>query len=450
MARAVRAELGRTGPAGSDIAAFYQARDYRPLWLKGRSVRPEARALISLIGGAAADGLDPLEHDPSAVARAVEGATSRAPTDLARAEVALSSALAGYVRDLRSPPPAARMVFTDPALKPPATEPSEILAEAARAPDLAAHLTAVRRLNPLYAQLRAALADLRSGRLAVEHDQRNRYEALLLANMARARQIPADPGRRFIVVDAASAQLLLYEDGRLADRMEVVVGKPRYATPMMAGVIRYAVFNPYWNVPVDLVRDDFARRVLRHGPSALESERLEVLSDWSDAARPVDPASVDWTAVASGRRLLRVRQKPGVDNMMGQVKLMLPNKLGIYLHDTPHRWAFDARQRTFSSGCVRLERAMPLAQRLLGAAAPAVTPPGPEHRVDLPQPVPVFITYFTAWPAAGGLEVRRDAYGRDAPLLAALEAAQAQRLAQVQTRAGLCLLTGTKLSRNLF
>lgn len=450
MARAVRAELERSGPAGAELAPFYESRNWRPLWLHGRAIRPEARALISLVGGASADGLDPHDHDPGLLARAVGGAASRDPADLARAEVVLSSALAGYVRDLRTAPAAARMVFTDPALKPPATEPSEILAEAAHAQDLGAHLAAVRRMNPLYAQLRAALADLRSGRLAVPPEQRERYESLLLANMARARQIPADPGRRFIVVDAASAQLFLYENGRVVDRMEVVVGQPRYATPMMAGVIRYAVYNPYWNIPVDLVRDDFARRVLRRGVGVLEAERLEVLSDWSDRARPVDPASVDWADVAAGRKLLRVRQKPGGANMMGQVKLMLPNELGIYLHDTPHRWAFQARERTFSSGCVRLERAMPLAQRLLGAAAPAALPPDPEHRIDLPEPVPVFITYFTAWPTPGGVEVRSDPYGRDGPLLAALEADKARRLAAVSPHAQLCALMGTKLSRNLF
>jgi len=219
---------------------------------------------------------------------------------------------------------------------------------------------------------------------------------------------------------------------------------------MMAGVVRYAVFNPYWNIPVDLVRDDYARRVLRHGVSALEAERLEVMSDWSARARPVDPASVDWSEVAAGRRLLRVRQLPGGDNMMGQVKLMLPNELGIYLHDTPHRWAFDADQRTFSSGCVRLERAMPLARRLLGPAAPQAASPAPEQRVDLPEPVPVFITYFTAWPAGGTVELRRDAYRRDGPVLAALEAEEVRRLASVRPQAKLCLLTGTKLGRNLF
>lgn len=425
----MRAELNKAGDAR--LAAFYEARAWRPLWLKGRTLRPEARAALALLGGAAADGLDPARHDPNRVDRIMSDASSRDPEALARAEVALSGAYAAYVRDLRSPPEAARMVFTDEALEPPATEPSQILTEAAAAPDLAAHLVAVRRMNPVYAQLRAALADLRAGRMNAPEGQRARYEALLLANMARARQIPTDPGRRFILVDAASARLFLYEGGQVRESMEVVVGRPRYPTPMMAGVIRYAVYNPYWNIPVDLVRDDFAPRVLRQGVAALEAQRLEVLSDWSHAARPVDPASVDWTAVAAGRQLLRVRQKPGGDNMMGQVKLMLPNELGIYLHDTPHRWAFEAEQRTFSSGCVRLERADPLARRLLGSAAPTAPPPSPEHRIDLPEPVPVFITYFTAWPTAGGLDVRRDPYRRDGPLLAALRVQPAPRLAIV-------------------
>jgi murein L,D-transpeptidase YcbB/YkuD len=430
LARAVRAELQRSGLDGSGIAAFYEARDWRPLWLQGKALRPEAHTVVELLRRAELDGLDPGRHDPGALSRALAAATAREPDALARAEVAISAALSGYVRDLRDAPEPARMIFTDPALAAPATEPDQILAEAADAPDLSAHLATLMEGNPVYAELRRALAELRAGRLEAPHGHAERAQQLLLANMARARQIPADPGRRFVVVDAAGQQLMLYEDGRLAETMEVVVGQPRYATPMMAGVIRYAVFNPYWNVPVDLVRDDFARRVLRRGVSALEGERMEVLSDWSDQARPVDPATVDWAEVAAGRQLLRMRQRPGGDNMMGQVKLMLPNRLGIYLHDTPHRWAFDARQRTFSSGCVRLERALPLARRLLGAAAPAALPSGAERRIDLPEPVPVFITYFTVWPEAGRLQARADPYGRDGPLLAAMADKAPARRAQ--------------------
>src|SRR5690606_9273078 len=119
----------------------------------------------------------------------------------------------------------------------------------------------------------------------------------------------------------------LYEDGAPRMTMKVVVGEPAHATPAMAGTLRYAVFNPYWNVPEDLVRDRVAPRYLRQGRAYFDGERMEALSGWSKAARVLDPATIDWRAVAAGERSLRVRQKPHARNMMGKVKLMLPNEL---------------------------------------------------------------------------------------------------------------------------
>lgn len=143
-----------------------------------------------------------------------------------------------------------------------------------------------------------------------------------------------------------------------------------------------------------------------------------MLSDWSAKAAPVTPADVDWPAVASGRQLLRVRQRPGPANMMGGMKFMLPNELGIYLHDTPDRHLFDADQRTFSAGCVRVEKPERLAQWLLAGAAPAEPPEGPEQRVDLREPVPIYITYLTASPGLDEPAFRKDVYGRDGTQLA--------------------------------
>jgi murein L,D-transpeptidase YcbB/YkuD len=160
---------------------------------------------------------------------------------------------------------------------------------------------------------------------------------------------------------------------------------------------------------------------------------MEVLTDWSNQASVVDPATVDWAAVAAGRRTLRMRQLPGPSNMMGAVKLMLPNSLGVYLHDTPDKTVFTYEERTFSAGCVRLSDAMALVGRLLGRA-PAAQPGGPpEQRVDLPEPIPVYIGYFTALPRPGGIALARDVYRRDAPLLAELDArAPAERILLAQ------------------
>src|SRR4051794_17997675 len=122
--------------------------------------------------------------------------------------------------------------------------------------------------------------------------------------------------------------------------MPVVVGKRSQPTPAMAGLIRFLVLRPYWHMPPDLAAERVAPAVLQDGPAVLEAQDLEVVSDFSPDARAVDPESVDWGAVVAGRATVRLRQRPGPRNMMGAVKFIFPNRLGVYLHDTPLRGLF--------------------------------------------------------------------------------------------------------------
>jgi murein L,D-transpeptidase YcbB/YkuD len=143
------------------------------------------------------------------------------------------------------------------------------------------------------------------------------------------------------------------------------------------------------------------------------------VSAFSTDARVIDPAEVNWQAVASGQQDLAVRQMPGGDNAMGRVKYMFPNELGIYLHDTPERNLFGKPERRFSSGCVRVEDANRLGQWLFGRPLPVKTKT-PEQQVNLPKPVPVYITYLTAAPEGSHIVYRTDHYGRDAVQMAGL------------------------------
>lgn len=242
------------------------------------------------------------------------------------------------------------------------------------------------------------------------------FERILMLNMERARQLPSpsDEGR-YILIDVGEARLYMYEGGRLLDSMKVIVGKQASPTPMMAAMIRHASVNPYWNVPPDLAQSLIAPRVLAEGLSYLDSQRYEVMSDWSDSAISVDSATIDWPAVASGDLEIRIRQLPGMGNSMGAIKFMMPNDFGIYLHDTPNRDLFANSDRWISNGCVRLEDAERLARWLFGEM-----PRGdqPEQQVDLAEPVPVYITYLTAVGTADGAVFRNDPYQRDAELLA--------------------------------
>jgi murein L,D-transpeptidase YcbB/YkuD len=399
--------------AGGDgaLEAFYRARNYRPIWIRGWALKPDARIALQALRAAHEDGLDPQAYGESGLPEVLGEAGSHAPSDLARAEIALSRAVAGYLADLHALTPGAEMIYADPAVAPPRLDRTGVLQVLAAARSPAAAVADLQRMNPIYRQLRAALAANRDPARA----------GLIRANLERARALPADLGRRYVLVDAAAQTLWLYEDGRAVESMPVVVGKLSEPTPAMAGLIRYAVVRPYWNVPPDLVAHTYAPKVLAYGPGWLDSQNMEALSDWTADATVLPPETIDWAAVAAGRPVLRVRQRPGGQNMMGQVKFIFPNSLGVYLHDSPLRQFFSATRRTESAGCVRLSDAPRLARWLLGGQASRLGEPGdPETRVDLERPVPVYIVYFTAAPEGSGLSLRPDIYHRDRPLEARL------------------------------
>ncbi len=238
------------------------------------------------------------------------------------------------------------------------------------------------------------------------------YRRKLSVNMQRASQLPSDLGKRFILVDAAEQRLYMYEGDRVVDSMRVIVGKPNDATPMMAGLIRYSVLNPYWNIPPDLTRDRYAQRVIKGGKAYLQRAGFEALSDWTENARILSPDEVDWHAVARGDRELRLRQRPGPGNGMGNIKFMFPNDFGVYLHDTPGKSLFNNESRALSAGCVRVEKPWVLAQWLYGER-PQVSNGLAEQIVTLDEPVPVYLTYFTAVPTQFGFQFRDDIYERD-------------------------------------
>ena len=218
------------------------------------------------------------------------------------------------------------------------------------------------------------------------------------------------------MVDLTTQTLRMVENGQTVDSMKVVIGKPETQTPIMAGVLRYSVLRPYWNVPFDLAQKNVAPKYLRQGNAYLKRTGFQVLDELGNVQ---DPATVDWRGAANGTTQITVRQLPGPGNGMGAAKFMFPNALGIYLHDTPSRALFDESQRMFSAGCIRVEDYRRFGTWLYGAM-PSPTGNAPEQRVDVPDPVPVYVAYFTAVPTADGFEFREDIYGRDAPRLARL------------------------------
>jgi murein L,D-transpeptidase YcbB/YkuD len=244
------------------------------------------------------------------------------------------------------------------------------------------------------------------------------YEQLIMINMERAKRLPApEEQRKYAIVDAGDARLSLWENGRKIDEMKVVVGKAESATPMMAAYIKYASVNPYWNVPPDLVKTLIAPRIVTQGVGYLTEREYQVLSDLSADAQVIDPHSVDWQAVVDGRQEVALRRLPSPANSMGMMKFMLPNYFGIYLHDSPEKEHFTKNELWISNGCVRVEDYKRFASWLFEGYVPKGKDPKVEQEVDLPRPVPVYMTYLTVQPTATGVQFLPDPYGRDAHLM---------------------------------
>jgi murein L,D-transpeptidase YcbB/YkuD len=200
---------------------------------------------------------------------------------------------------------------------------------------------------------------------------------------------------RLVLVDAASARLYMIENGRVQDSMRVIVGKPAAATPALSSTLHYATLNPYWNVPPELGRTLIAPRVLKDGPAYLKERGYEVVTSFGDP-QVIPPEDIDWAKVAAGEAVVRVRQRPGPANSMGQYKFNLANQDGIYLHDTPKKELFAEANRALSNGCVRLEDAPRLARWLLGRDPPVDGAAAEEHVLVSREGVPVTIAYLDA------------------------------------------------------
>jgi murein L,D-transpeptidase YcbB/YkuD len=243
-------------------------------------------------------------------------------------------------------------------------------------------------------------------------------------NMERWRWISDELADRYIWVNMPAFSLAVIENGRTAMAMRVIVGRAYRQTPEFSGLITYLEANPFWNVPYSIATKDLLPKI-QADPGYLASQGLEVFAGWSDE-QPIDPATIDWSALGAGRFPYRLRQDPGPLNALGRIKFMFPNEYSVYLHDTPSRELFWRAKRDFSSGCIRVQKPIELGVYLLGpgwdeARLETELDAGRNKAIRLPKPVRIYLTYSTAWVDDAGLvEFREDIYGRDAVLLAAL------------------------------
>ena len=389
------------------VAEFYRSRGGAPLWFAPRSGNA-AQELLTLLSTARADNLNPSRYNVKGVARAIQSAQRG---DVQRAEMVLSQAFLTFARDVERDP--GGVIYVDSALKPTPPTAVELLGQASQASSLAEFVQNEDWMNPIYGKLRLALAS------RLYRSERERQ--LLALNLERARALPSGNGR-YVIVNAPAARLYMYDNGQVVDSMRVVAGRPDpiAQTPMMNAYIRYVALNPYWNSPADITAKKLAPTILKEGRAYFRNRGYELLSDWGDHPRVIDPMSIDWHAVAAGRVQARLRQKPGPANSMGKMKFMFPNAQGIWLHDTPEQEKIDEAARLQSNGCVRLEDAARFARWLFNGRPPKPQGAKPEQKVNLPSPVPIYLTYLTAVPSGTSIVYFDDFYGKDRARLSRL------------------------------
>ncbi|MFL6260267.1 MAG: murein L,D-transpeptidase [Thermoanaerobaculia bacterium] len=466
--------------AAPGLPCFYDRRQYAPAWVGDKGLRADADELVAALADAPADGLDSERYrlaDLRQRLAQVKGAPNSSPNpgDLAEIDLRLSDAFLRLAADLRSGAVNPELLYSDCELDIPEVDLAAALESALAAGRVRQSLAELAPTHAGYKALKAALVQSRalaarggwppvpegpplkpgdrgervaalrarleaSGELAPDaspKEARDLFDAPLQAalvkfqdqhgldadgkmgkgtlaalnvpagqrvrqieiNLDRWRWLPHDLGERYIMVNIAGFALDVVEDGSPALSMRVVAGKPTTRTPMFSGRMTNVVLNPYWNVPPDIARKEVLPRIQRE-PGYAEKEGLEVKGT-------------------------EVRQKPGPKNALGKVKFLFPNRFNVYLHDTPSRSLFSRTVRSFSHGCIRIEKPVELAEYLL-KDDPAWTPEriaavlakGREAWVTIPKPLPVHLVYWTAWvDGAGTLQLRDDLYGRDKPLL---------------------------------
>ncbi|MEE9494346.1 MAG: L,D-transpeptidase family protein [Gammaproteobacteria bacterium] len=264
----------------------------------------------------------------------------------------------------------------------------------------------------------------RQTRAALNVPIRERIEQLVM-NLERWRWLPRELGERHLLVNTADFSLQAFTAGQPALSMKVIVGKKKRKTPLFSEMMTYLVVNPYWNVPTKLAVKDLIPKELKHA-GYLNRHHIRVLSGWDKNASELDLSSIDFSEYQDRRYLpFRFRQDPGNGNSLGRIKFMFPNAFSVYMHDTPSRGLFNRTVRTFSSGCVRLEKPLKLARFLMGEGGMQrinhVLRSGENRRIALPEPVAVHLIYQTAWmDEQGDIQFRPDVYRKDALLKAAM------------------------------
>jgi len=478
--------------------AFYKERDYAPIWTDGQAANARAKAAMTYLQNVDADGMEPADYPtPTFETGNLEA--------LAEAELQLTGEALEYARHAAMGRVHYSRISNDIGFNLTAPEPADILAKLTTSDNVAQALDSYQPHHPQYAKLKAKLAEIRGKgaepqkeivripdggkfrvgaddprvpalrqRLKIEGDANSQtYDQgvadavkafqrsaglsadgligpatlralngvekrapsadIIAANMERWRWMPHDLGKNYVMLNIPDYRLRLVKDEMPYWETKVVVGKPTQATPVMSDAMKFITVNPTWNVPPSIIAKEYLP-AMRQDPTVLGRMGLKM------------EQNRDGT--------VRIYQPPGERNALGRIRFNFPNKFLVYMHDTPDKHLFARDKRALSHGCMRVENPLMYGEKILSIAMPNAKYSADKLRsmygssevnINLPTPLPVHLTYQTAFvDDAGKLQIREDIYNLDSRYLAIVRGNE-RKVADIATpRAP----TGTNISRD--
>lgn len=261
--------------------------------------------------------------------------------------------------------------------------------------------------------------------LALNKDIEKKLKKIKI-NLERLRWLPQKLGETYIFVNIADYQLKVVEENNNVMDMKVIVGKEQRSTPVFSDEIDHLVINPAWNLPESIaVKDKLP--LIQEDVDYLTKNNYKVLRISEGKFEEVDPKEIEWEELNEDNFNYYLKQEPGPNNALGRIKFMFPNKYSVYLHDTPQKELFEEAERSFSSGCIRVEAPFKLAEYILKRnnkwepeKIENILATKEETKIDLTKKIPIHIIYMTAWVNdEEQLQFRDDIYNRDKNLIEA-------------------------------
>jgi murein L,D-transpeptidase YcbB/YkuD len=385
--------------------AFYQNRNFLPLWLDKGIENARATSAVARLKHADADGLEVSDYKTPNFA----GLGSDA---LAEAELKLTQSVLTYARHVQAGRFPYTRVSRNIELPQAVPEPADILSTIAVAADASTALDTFSPQHQEYQKLKAMLAEVRANSGSKKGEAPRQVETII-ANMERWRWYPRDLGKAHVVVNQPDFTLRVMHEGAQVWTTRIVIGKPSMPTPLLSETMKYITVNPTWHVPPSIVHNEYLP-ALAQDPTVLARMGLRVSYSGGGVS---------------------ITQPPGPNNALGRIRFNFPNRFLVYQHDTPDKYYFAHEVRAYSHGCMRVQDPAKYAEVLLNIARPQehwtaarITHMFGNGEQDLqlqPTPIWVHLTYQTAFvDNAGKLQTRRDVYNLDSRTLAAIRSAR--------------------------